>query len=153
MGESAMNRYKADVSVVVVNFNTRQYLFDCLSSVYASDKDGLKIEVLVSDNGSADGSADMVRSKFPSVILIQNGANIGYAKANNAAIKIAGGRYILLLNSDTQISPDALKKTVSFMDSEPQVAALTCRVLLSDGRLDPACHRGFPTPWAAFTYF
>jgi GT2 family glycosyltransferase len=141
------------LSIIIVNFNTKDLLRECLSSVEKADKEGLSIEIIVVDNASGDGSVDMVKKEFPSTKVIQNKDNIGFGKANNIGIKQATGRYILLLNSDTEINSDCLVTTVQFMEKNKNVGVSTCKLLLPNGNIDPACHRGFPTPWAALTYF
>jgi GT2 family glycosyltransferase len=85
--------------------------------------------------------------------VVENAANVGFAKANNIGIRKASGMYVLLLNSDTEVPPGAIGHMVRVMEEDPTVGVSTCRLLLPSGRMDPACHRGFPTPWAAFTYF
>lgn len=92
-------------------------------------------------------------SRKPPIKLIENRANLGFAKGNNQGIKVAKGKYVLLLNSDTVVEKDTLSVMVKFMEENPKVGVATCRVELPDGKLDPACHRGFPTPWASLTYF
>jgi GT2 family glycosyltransferase len=86
------------------------------------------------------------------VIFIQNGKNVGFAAGNNPGIRKAKGRYIVLLNSDTEVAPSTIKTMVQFMDAHPKAGASTCKLMLPNGQMDPACHRGFPTPWAAFSY-
>ncbi len=95
----------------------------------------------------------MIENSFPSAMLIKNKENEGFSKANNKGILRAKGRYILLLNPDTVVDPQTFSYAVKFMDTYPRVGALTCRVELTNGQLDWASHRGFPTPWAALTYF
>ena len=86
------------------------------------------------------------------ITFIPNTKNVGFAKANNQGLRIAKGNYILLLNSDTEIHEDSIQTMLRFMDGHLQAGASTCRLDLTTGVMDPACHRGFPTPWAAFTY-
>jgi GT2 family glycosyltransferase len=109
--------------------------------------------VWVVDNASRDGSADMVVEAYPQVHLIRNQDNVGFATANNQAGKLARGRGILFLNSDTRISPDALVKPMAYLDQHPLVGGLTVRLVLPTGQLDPDNHRGFPTPWASLCHF
>ncbi len=127
-----------DASIIIVSWNTRDILQDCLKSISEQAGD-IDYETIVVDNASADGSAEMVREKFPSVILIENSSNCGFAAANNQAMRIAKGRYILLLNSDTLILDRAIEKTISFADAHPEVAVTGCRVLNSDKSLQPTC--------------
>lgn len=144
---------KIDLSIVILNFNTRGLLRDCLSSLKKTEKDGYSWEVFVVDNASMDGSSEMVKREFPEVELIENKKNIGFAAGNNLAVARAKGRYLLFLNPDTIVFPETLKETVSFMKENKSVGAVTCRVELADGTLDEAAHRGFPTPWNAFCHF
>jgi hypothetical protein len=109
--------------------------------------------VIVSDNGSTDGTISSVTEQFPFVKLLDNRENIGFAAGNNRALRLARGKYILLLNSDTLVLSKTLPEMLSFMDSRPNAGAATARVELPDGSLDLACHRGFPSPWNALCYF
>ncbi|MFY0544172.1 glycosyltransferase family 2 protein [Brevibacillus sp. H7] len=140
-----------DLSIVIVNYNTCKLTCDAIQSVLRSDT-SCRYEIIVVDNHSSDDSIDTISRLFPEVILIGNAANVGFARANNQAIRMASGRYILLLNSDTVIQPDTIQVMVSFMDQHPEVGASGCKVVLPDGRLDKACRRGFPTPVASFYY-
>lgn len=143
-----------DLSIIIVSYNTKEILRNCLNSVRLSTKDaGYQSEIIVVDNGSKDESAEMVRKDFPDTKLIKNTTNLGFARANNIGIKASKGKYTLLLNSDTVIFSDVIPKMIEFMKKNPKVGVSTCRVELENGKLDPACHRGFPTPWASFTYF
>ena len=121
-----------DLSIIILNYNTKDLLAQCLRSVFASRTD-FKFEVIVADNGSADTSLDMVQAKFPQVRAVANGANLGFAKGNNAAIKQSAGRYILLLNSDTTVRPDTFDLCLKKFDSNPMIGILGCKVLLPDG--------------------
>lgn len=144
---------KPDLSIIIVNYNTRELLHACLGSLNASDKHSDNFEIVVVDNASKDGSLEMVARDFPIVKRIALGANMGFAAANNRGIKASTGRYVLLLNSDTEVAPDVLRELIRYTDEHDDVGALTCLLKLSDGSIDPACHRGFPTPWASLTYF
>lgn len=154
MERSSMKKaqHVVDLSVVILNYNTVDLTRTCLSTVLAAKLGGYRMEVTVCDNGSTDGSIDMMRSEFPSVTLIENKKNLGFAAGNNPGIKAARGRYILLLNSDTEVPQGTLATMIRFMDDNPDIGASTCKLLLPDGSIDPACHRGFPTPWASITY-
>ncbi|MEE9129311.1 MAG: glycosyltransferase [Phycisphaerales bacterium] len=136
-----------DLSIIIISWNTRDILRDCLRSVHDNLGD-IGAEVLVVDNASTDGSAEMVEREFSGVHLIKNGTNRGFAAANNQAIRRARGRYFLLLNSDTVVLGDVLGRSVRYMTEHPQVAALGCRVLNPDRSLQPTCF-AFPT----LTYF
>lgn len=140
------------LTIIIVNFEIKEFLRTCLITVQEACE-GLDTQIVVVDNASRDGSAQMVREEFPWAKCIVLDKNIGFAAANNKAIGKARSPYILLLNPDTEVQPDTCKTMLSFMEKHPGVGAATCRVNLSDGSIDPSCHRGFPTPWAAFCYF
>jgi len=143
---------RIDLSVIIVNYNTGIFLEKCLKSVLSSQIADLNIEIFVVDNSSHDGS-EQVATKFPSATLIKNKKNLGFAKANNIAIRRAKGKFILLLNPDTEVEKDTISKMIEFMNKNPKAGAVTCKVLLPSGQIDWASHRGFPTPWNAFCYF
>jgi hypothetical protein len=135
------------LSVCIVNWNTRHDLEEALRSVIESDP-GLDLEVIVLDNASRDGSAEMVRRQFPQVTLIESPENMGFARGYNAAAGRATGRYLLILNPDTVVHRGALSRLVAFMDGEPKAGAAGPRLLNSDGSLQFSCRR-FPRPAAA----
>lgn len=138
-----------DLSVIIVNFNTKELLQKCLQAVLDSQT-AFSHEVWVVDNASTDGSVEMVKAEFSSVKLLESKENVGYAKANNQAIKKSQARYVLLLNSDVEVSTDTFDKMLSFMDNNPTVGISGCKVIKPDGRLDKACRRSFPNPVNAF---
>jgi len=144
---------KPSLSIIVLNYNTKELLGDCLKSIKKAKTDGFSIETIVVDNASTDGSAEMVKKEFPNIKLIESRKNIGFAAGNNLGIPQTKGRYVLFLNPDTKVFPDTLKVMVEFMDKNSRVGAATCRIELPSGKLDDACHRGFPTPWNAFAHF
>ena len=127
-----------DVSIIVVNWNTRELLRNCLASVYEQTT-GISFSVIVADNASTDGSVEMIARDFRRVQLIANSENRGFAAANNQGIALAKGRYILLLNSDTIVLDHAIEKTMAFADAHPRTAVVGCRVLNSDGTLQNSC--------------
>jgi GT2 family glycosyltransferase len=134
-----------DLSIVIVSWNTQSMTRDCLRSVYAG-LGALQTQVVVVDNASTDGSQHMIKTEFPQVLLIHNKDNAGFARANNQAFSQCLGRHILLLNSDTLILGQTLEKSVAYLDRNPQVGAMGCRVLNTDGSMQPTCGR-FPTLW------
>ncbi len=137
------------LSVVILNYNTRDELRACLECVRQSE--GVDpIETFVVDNASSDGSADMVAAEFPWARLIRSATNGGYAYGNNLAMREAAGRQVLLLNPDTEFGPRVLADMVAYLDAHPEAAAAGPKIVLPDGRLDLACRRGFPTPAVAF---
>lgn len=127
-----------DLSVVLVNWNTRQILHDCLASIYRQTQ-GISFEVIVVDNASTDGSARMVQNSFANVRLIENSENKGFAAANNQAIRAAHGDFILLLNSDTVVLDNALFETLEFARRHPEAGVVGCCVLNADMTLQPTC--------------
>lgn len=141
-----------DLSVVIVSYNTKELLKDCLNSVKTAIEK-INAEVFVVDNNSDDQTVQMIKGKFPWVKLIANKKNLGFSKANNQAIKRAKGDYILILNPDTRVLPDTFTKMITFMKAKTSVGVATCRVEFPDGRLDIDCRRHFPTPWRSFTHF
>lgn len=138
-----------DISVVIVNYNVEYFLEQCLNSVFKA-LENISGEVFVVDNNSVDGSVEMVKKKFPQVRLIANKDNRGFSKANNQAIEIAVGRYILLLNPDTVVEEDTFQKVVAFMDEHPEAGGLGVRMLDGKGNFLPESKRGLPTPSVAF---
>ena len=138
-----------DLSVILLNYNTRDLTKKCLRSVFDSSTD-YRFEVIIADNGSTDGSIEMIKNDFPNVKLIENKANLGFSKGNNVAIRQATGRYILLLNTDTEIRENALDVSIKYLDEHPVVGILGGKVLLPDGSLDKASRRKFPNPWNSF---
>lgn len=137
------------LSVVIVNYNVEHFLEQCLQSVREAGKD-IDMEVFVVDNNSVDGSVEMVRKKFPEVVLMENKENAGFSKANNQAIKISRGEYVLLLNPDTVVEHDTFQKVVKFMDSHPDAGGLGVKMVDGKGNFLPESKRGLPTPSVAF---
>lgn len=131
------------LSIVIVNWNTRKLLRECLASVRAETM--VSHEVWVVDNGSTDGSQQMVRQEFPEVHLIANRDNRGFAAANNQAFPLCQGEYVLLLNSDTLVLDGALDKMVAHMHAQAHIGALGCKLLNSDGSLQPSAHNFYST--------
>lgn len=121
-----------DLSIVIVSYNTRDYLRRCLASIDAQRGD-LAVEVIVVDNASKDGSAAMVRSEFPQVTLVEPGVNTWFTGGNNLGVGGAHGEYVLLLNADTLIQPDMLPKMVAYLRDHSTVGALTCQQRILDG--------------------
>ena len=142
-----------DVSVIILNFNTLELTKIAIEKLLASKLHKFSMEIIVCDNASTDGTDQMMKKEFPEILFIQNGGNVGFAAGNNPGIKIAKGRYILLLNSDTEVAENTIATMITFMDEHPTCGASTCKLLLMDGSMDPACHRGMPTPWNALTYY
>jgi len=138
-----------DLSIIIVNYNVKYFLEQCLHAVYrATQKIGA--EVIVVDNNSADGSDRMIAERFPKVIFIANATNLGFAKANNQAIARASGRYILLLNPDTVVQEDTFLKCMGYMDLHPDVGSLGVKMIDGKGKFLPESKRALPTPMTAF---
>ena len=135
-----------DVSIIIVNYNTKELTRNCLRSVFEQTKD-IRFEVIVSDNGSSDGSVEMIREEFPQVVLLENGENLGFGRANNRGLKIARGKYVFYLNSDTVLLNNAVKLFFDYWENSPEkekIGALGCVLQDEDGN---AIHSGgrFPT--------
>ncbi|MDR1005971.1 MAG: glycosyltransferase family 2 protein [Bacteroidales bacterium] len=138
------------LSIVIVNYNVVYFLDNCLSSVYKAIKNIPDVEIFVVDNDSVDTSVDMVKAKYPKVILIENKENAGFAKANNQAIKQSTGEYVLLLNPDTLVEETTFEKCLAFMDSHKDCGGLGVKMIDGKGRLLKESKRGFPSPWVSF---
>jgi GT2 family glycosyltransferase len=137
------------LSVIIVNYNVRHFLEQCLHAAFNATRK-IRTEIFVVDNHSVDGSSAMVKEKFPEVILIENYENLGFAKANNQAIKKSKGEYVLLLNPDTVVEEDTFQKVVEFMDSHPEAGGLGVKMIDGKGNFLPESKRGLPTPSVAF---
>ncbi len=146
-----MSKTPPSLSIIILSYNVKQLLLDCLASVYAHA--GSDWQIIVVDNASSDGSAEAVEVKFPKVNVIRSNTNLGFSAGNNLGIKRAVGDYILFLNDDTKITGDAITESLKYLKDHNDVGALTCKVELPNGKLDYSCHRGLPTPWNALCYF
>ncbi len=146
-----------DLGIVILNWNTRDLLRDCLRSVLASEGQ-FSYRACVVDNASTDGSAAMVRAEFPQVVLIENPVNGGYAAGNNLGLRTLGfglgqtqaPRYALLLNPDTVLPTSALREMLTYMDARPRAGVAGPKLVLPSGELDLACRRSFPSPEISF---
>ncbi len=137
------------LSVIIVNYNVKHFIEQCLHSVFRAVKD-IEAEVFVVDNNSVDGSVALIKEKFPEVILIENKVNTGFSKANNQAIRLSKGQYVLLLNPDTVVQEDTFIKTIAFMDAHPDAGGLGVKMVDGKGNFLPESKRGLPTPEVAF---
>jgi GT2 family glycosyltransferase len=150
-----------DISIIILSYNTKQLTLDAIASIEKSyPKEVAKgtYEVIVADNASTDGSLEAFneykkQSHIASLHVINNGGNIGFSAGNNRGVKHAHGTYILFLNADTILYPKTLPYLLECMKAQPNVGAVTCRLMNKDGAFDFNCHRGFPTPWNSFCYF
>jgi len=131
-----------DLSVIIINWNTRDLLCQCLEAV-KTHADDLRLQIIVVDNHSSDRSPEMVEQDFPDVLLIKNKENKGYGRAGNQGLKAAKGKYVLILNSDVKVNPHCLNEMFRFMESHPDVGASSCRLTFPDGSLQHSC-RKFP---------
>ena len=136
------------VSAIIVNYNVKDHLLECLRALFASSD--LPIEAIVVDNASKDGSAAAVEAEFPQVRLHRMRKNVGFGKANNVGLEMATGRFILLLNPDVVVGPTCVGELADFLLVRQDVGAAGPKLVRPDGRLDNACRRGFPTPSVAF---
>lgn len=136
------------LSVVIVSYNVRSYLEECLKSVQEA-LEGIEGEVFVVDNHSDDDSVEIVRQVYPWVNLIVNLENLGFAKANNQAIRRAQGEYVLLLNPDTVVAQDTFQGVLAFMDEHPKAGSAGVMMCYEDGSRAPESRRAVPTPWVA----
>lgn len=137
------------LTVVIVNYNVKHYLYQCLYSLYRSIKK-MDAEVYVVDNHSRDGSIEYVSKKFPDVNYVESNHNLGFARANNIAIRQSEGEYILLLNPDTIVGEDTISQVLDFMDAHPQAGGVGVKMLRADGTKAMESRRGLPTPMTAF---
>jgi len=133
-----------DLSIVVVGTNEKDFIYNCLNSI-AHSNTRYKVETICIDNGSTDGTMELCGELFKEVTFISNPHPTGYIECNNRGIRMAKGRYIMLLNADIELNPDTIEGMVSFMDNHPDGAAGTCRLNFDDGSLQLNCRR-FPTP-------
>ncbi|HWY38671.1 MAG TPA: glycosyltransferase [Bacteroidia bacterium] len=137
------------LSIIIVNYNVKHFVEQCLHSVYKALK-GIEAEVFVVDNNSVDGSVALIKEKFPQVILMDNKVNAGFSKANNQAIRQSKGKYVLLLNPDTVVQEDTFAKTLAFMENTPGAGGLGVKMVDGKGNFLPESKRGLPTPEVAF---
>jgi len=139
-----------DISIIIVNYNVKDYLEQLLYSIFNASKN-LKTEIFIVDNHSTDGSCEFLEANFKDQItLIKNKKNVGFGKANNQAMRIAKGKYFLIINPDTIIQENSLEILKGFMEKHPEAGAAGCKVLNPDGTLQLACRRGYPTPLNSF---
>lgn len=135
----------------IVTYRARDLLRDCLQSLYQNTH--LTFEVIVVDNASKDGVVEMLQREYPEICLVENPHNAGYTRPMNQAMRLGRGRYLLQLNPDTLVLPEAIDRLVMFMDEHPEVGICGPKVLNRDLTLQKPCRRGEPRPWAVLTYF
>ncbi|OGH10234.1 MAG: hypothetical protein A2152_00510 [Candidatus Levybacteria bacterium RBG_16_35_6] len=146
-----------DLSIIIVSYNTSDLITKCLDSIKDTVRK-VSYEVFVIDNASSDDSVKVIKEhvredKSKNVHFVENDRNLGFSAANNKAMGKAIGRYILFLNPDTVVYPKTLDYMVKFMDENKNVGAATCELIMPNGEIDDASHRGFPTPWNSFCHF
>ncbi len=152
---------KIDLSVIILSYNTQKFIKDCLFSVVEAAKNvSGAVEIIFVDNASTDESVKIINKEKTEnendklkIKVLTNTINTGFAGGCNLGIKEAKGKYLLFLNMDTIVFPEAFKKTIDFMETDNKYGAMTPNTTLISGGMDPDCHRGFPTPWASITYF
>jgi len=138
------------LSVIILSFNVRYFLELCILSVQNSLLE-IDSEIIVVDNNSHDNSCEMMKTRFPSVKLIQNNDNLGFSKGNNIAVAHAKGEYICILNPDTVVAEDTFIKILAFAQRQKKLGIIGCRLIDGAGNFLPESKRGVPTPWVAFT--
>jgi hypothetical protein len=144
-----------DLSIIIVSYNTKEFLKGCIESIYKTTKN-IKFEIIVVDNDSTDGTVETISNfQFPisNFSFVKNKENLGFSKANNIGVKKASGRYLLFLNPDIVVHEKTLEEMVKFMDEHEDGGAATCKLVMPNGQIDDASHRGFPTPWNSFSHF
>jgi len=133
------------LSIVILCWNDQKVIIDCLDSIFTRTH-ATEFEVIVSDNGSTDGSPELIRQKFPLVRVIENRANLRFSKGNNVGIEASSGEYVLILNPDTIVQEGSLDRLVAFADAHPDAGGFGCRILNPDGSYQRSA-RPFPTIW------
>lgn len=139
-----------DLSIIIVNYNVKEFLLNLLDSLQKASKN-ISYEIIVVDNNSNDKSIEAVNKKYPSIITIKNNSNLGFGVANNQALKIAKGKYLLLINPDTIVKENTLDVMLNFMKDNQEIGVAGCKVLNPNGTIQLACRRSFPKPWVSFT--
>lgn len=146
------------LSIIIVSFNTKEITRKCLLSLKKNfDKYPLEHEIIVVDNNSKDGTVELLQDlekKYSGNLhIFLNNKNMGFGKGNNLGLKKSHGKYVLYLNSDAIVTDIDFRDLINIMETHNDIGALTVKVVLPSGEIDPASHRGFPTPWRSFTYF
>lgn len=150
-GEEPASR-PAELTVIVVSWNTREMTLRCLETLFDNTPD-LNMRVIVADNGSEDGSADVIAERFPQIDLIRNELDFGFARANNEAMKRVDSEWVLLLNPDTEVHPNAIKNLLSFSKLHPEAGITGGRTVFADGSLNKTSCWNNMTPWSLFCFF
>lgn len=145
---STIPESQIDLSIIVVACSVKELIEECFTAVKNSN-DHLNKEIIYVDNGSTDGTVEMVKDKFPDTIIIESPTNLGFIRANNLGYPKARGKYVLMLNSDAFVGKDSLQDSYDFMEQHPDCGVLGCRLIIRDGTMQPSA-RYFPTPWNIF---
>lgn len=140
------------LSIIILSHNVKNLLKKSIESVYSTYKEA-DFQLVVVDNASTDDSSEMIKKEFPKVDLIESKINTGFSAGNNLARKVAKGEVILFLNPDTEVKGNAIKKCLEILITRPELGAVTCKVMLPNGKIDYSCHRGLPTVWNTFCYW
>src|SRR5680860_306037 len=146
-----------DLSIIIVSYNTKNFVPDCLTSIHKTIKKNT-FEVFIVDNASTDNSSEdtekFIKQKgYKNMFVLKSKINLGFSKANNLGVKKSKGRYVLFLNPDTVIHEETIDFLIDYMNQNKDVGALTCKLSMPNGKIDDASHRGFPTPWDSLTHF
>lgn len=146
---------KIDLSIIILNYNAKGYLKECIQSIKESDLKKISYEIILVDNLSTDGSREDIKnySKNKNIKVILNNQNLGFAKGNNVGAQESKGKYVLFLNPDTVLPSNVLRNVFEYMENNPDVGTATPGLVLQSGELDSGSHRGYPTPWNALSHF
>ena len=147
---------KIDLSIIILNFNAKEFLKNCVQSIKDSDLKGISNEIILVDNLSTDGSRELIidfSQRDKSCTAVLNLSNLGFSKGNNQGIRKASGKYVLFLNPDTRVSKNSIKQMFEFMEQNAEIGVCGPSLNYPNGELTSAAHRGFPTPWNAITHF
>ncbi len=148
-GKAFSNQSQPKISIVIVNYNVKEYLAQALNSIKKA-LEGITHEIFIVDNASVDGSISYLEKNFSDVKIIQNQVNLGFGKANNQALKLAGGEFIVLINPDTVVQEDTFRELLMFFEKTPDAGAATCKIINPDGTFSIDCRHSIPTPSIAF---
>ncbi len=145
---------KATVAIIIVSYNSGYFVDRCLQSIAETSQECSNISVVVVDNNSTDGTDERLRGfEGLRLTILKNDANVGFAAAANRGLAATESEYVLLLNPDTLLPPGVIDRMESFMEEHPEAGIASPKLVMQDGEIDPACHRGYPTPWASVAYF
>ncbi len=146
--DSSTHKTQVDISIIVVACSVKELIDECFTAVKNAN-DRLNKEIIYVDNGSTDGTVQMVKEKFPETVIIESPTNLGFIRANNLGYPKANGKYVLMLNSDAFVGIDSLQESYDFMEQHPECGVLGCRLIDREGTMQPSA-RYFPTPWNLF---